>query len=232
MITEHVPITEFRHQSGELAGKFVLSHVAYLNKVSIQVLGSVWHIDDFSPFGDPVLVGEQYYEFLKTEKANYTRFSTFRQRKRLVASVSYEPIIIIAPRSEIDTLSGIRASLIDMYTYLTMLRKRRCWYRETRSSLNEYIVFGRYLLDAHANVWQIQQKISVVPEHFVCKRELFQKIYGGFIATTSFAFPRSASDLCPLCGRPFLIRDLIENEVFQYANSCGPAAHSTCTRKN
>ena len=56
MITEHVPITEFRHQSGELAGKFVLSHVAYLDKVSIQVLGSVWHIDDFSPFGDPVLV--------------------------------------------------------------------------------------------------------------------------------------------------------------------------------
>lgn len=229
MMTEHVPISEFRHHSGSLSGKFVLSHVANPNTVQVSILGSYWHIDDFTSFGEPIFLEQQYFKFLMLEKRCYASVS-FKNRTRLTASVSYEPIQLATSRAEIDTISGIQASLESMYTYQEMLLKRRCWVKETSSSLNEYIVFGRYVLDAHANVWQIKQTFSVSPKRMVCKRELFERLYGGYIATTSFAFPRNPSDLCPLCGRPFLISDLMRNEIFQHANGCGPAAHSSCLK--
>lgn len=230
MMTEHVPISEFQHHSGSLSGKFVLSHVADPNTVQISILGSYWHIDDFTAFGEPIFEEAQYLEFLKLEKRYYDMLLPTKARTRLMASVSYEPIQLDVSREEIDTISGIQASLVDLYAYQEMLLKRRCWFKETKSSLNEYIVFGRYVLDAYANVWQIKQNFTVSPKRLVCKRELFEKLYGGYIATTSFAFPKKPSDLCPLCGRPFLISDLVKNEVFQYANGCGPAAHSSCLK--
>lgn len=230
MITEHVPISEFQHHSGSLSGKFVLSHVADPNTVQISILGSYWHIDDFTTFGEPIFEEARYFEFLKLEKRYHDMLLPTKARTRLTASVSYEPIQPVISRAEIDTVSGIQASLASMYTYQEMLLKRRCWFKETKSSLNEYIVFGRYVLDSHANVLQIKQNFSVSPKWIVCKRELFECLYGGYIATASFAFPHSPRDLCPLCERPFLISDLVKNEVFQYANVCGPAAHSSCLK--
>lgn len=228
MITEHLRVREFRHVSGKLHGKFVLSHVADPDTVKVEVLGRSWYPCDFSQFGDPIIDEEQYFEFLRLEKEQYSKCVSFRQRKPLTAMVSYEPLLVTAPLASFDTIAGIRESLATMYSFYEMLSNRRCYFRETGRTLNEYVVFGRYLLDSYASIYQIQQKVMVPPEFRVCKRERFSKIYGGYIAISSFAFPRKPNDLCPLCGRPFLISDFVRNEGFQYGNGCGPATHRHC----
>jgi len=225
MITEHLSIQEFQDTSGP-CGKFELSHLADPRTVQLVIQGRQWWPDDFTPFGEPILSAKQYTEFCFLDAS----YRLFAKRRPLTASISYEPIQYEFSRAEIDTTSGIQNFMETIRTFHDLLQKRRFWYKETKGiPLQEFVLFGQYLLDRYGGFWQIQRKITITPDFMVCEREIFDQLYGCYIAIKDFPFPQPG-DLCPLCGVPFLIKDLQRNELFQYA--CGSIAHCKCHTKD
>ena len=131
-------------------------------------------------------------------------------------------------RNSFDTIEGIKNSLFSLSDLNEMLCKRRS-YVETHAGefLNEFILFGCFLLDQLGQIWSIKtlNSDSIIFNNDVETYDTFKCNNASFTLTSSgFAIPIPDST-CPCCGKLLTIDD-VKNK--QCINIHGEFYHSLC----
>lgn len=163
---------------------------------------------------------------------------------RTLPEISYEELEFTTPMEEFNTLKGIEQSLENLNTFKSMIIKRRLYsYWKPYDYLEEFIIFGKYLLDKSGG-------ISIFHPQHIEDFIFFPNICSGTVAhqicyetglcflpikeeyakyVEKWAYIPNEGEKCPYCGKQFTINDLKNDGVDNFK---GRISHRKCFEKH
>ncbi|MBQ8298609.1 MAG: hypothetical protein IJX99_01875 [Clostridia bacterium] len=211
-------------------GHITLSKLAIPETVTVTLLGEQLVPISFNSYGHPNFTEEQ--ERLFTFKHEELIRQNGGQYIPLEAEIAYEESSFDIPRNVFDTVDGIKSSLKDISTLNEMLQNRRIFLKAHEDcKLNEFILFGNFLLDQFGQVWSIEKSAkgnltftSDVDDYktFATNNtDGFKMTLGG-----EYAIPPEKA-FCHCCGKVFTLDDVKNNSCVSID---GKYYHDSCWR--
>ena len=160
----------------------------------------------------------EYYNWKEQE----IRIRKDKETFILKAEISYEEKPFDIPTECFDSKEGIKKSLNSLKDFTEMLNNRLIFHTISGNSLNEFIIFGKYLLSSDGQILLRNCSFgSSVIFPNIMENSKFEHLLNSFKKTDSiyskdFAFPQFG-DFCPCCGRKFSIDD-VKNSSFEFLN--------------
>lgn len=207
-------------------GCIELEHLAKPETMEITIQGETIIPESFDIYGQPIISEEM--AMLCRWKEEQVRRNPETKDFWLEAEISYEEQEFTIPREMLDTVKGIEISLISLSAFNEMLNNRCLWRKATgkKTYLNEFVIFGRYQLDAFGQVLTIKTTIDISNFPNVCTLDDFNALVSEYSASYSTYIPKEGTS-CPCCGKKFTIDDL-RNTVFNLTN--GKISHDSCSK--
>ncbi len=212
-----------------LLGHISLDSLAVPGTVKVTLLGEPIAPVSFDIFGHPNFTQEQYNLYALI-KAAYNRQNGNNQAQ-LKAEISYKERAFDVPKSDFDTVKGIRNSLRNLAALNEMLQNRKIFCKAHRNEpLNMFMLFGYFLLDQSGRVMSVEKSVKgkLVSsgdvesyEHFVKRNDKVAALtFGGYDIPTP-------GSVCPCCGKTFTIGDIKSNPCVYIG---GKLYHESCWR--
>ena len=189
-------------------GHITLDKLAIPETVKVNLLGEEIIPISYDCYGHPNFTEEQYKLYM------------FKQEeiKRLIgiyitleAEISYEECIFDIPRKDFDSVDGIKKSLSSLSKINKMLTDRKRFIKAfPNEKLNEYIIFGRFLLNSYGKFQSIEistQSLNVSYKD-VERLEILKRKNPNLQYTLSYFNIPDEDSICPCCGKKFTIDDL------------------------
>lgn len=225
---ENLPIELYLAPDGKVCGHIKLSNLAYPLTVRVWLDDKEIKPTSYDCFGHPNFSEEQakIYRIKNFEHKRSTKDS-----QDLKVKVTYREDTSYVSKRFFDTEEEIERSLTSLMEFNIVLNNRiRHIRRYPNERLNEFVVFGKFLLDDRANVWSIGQgdRNSVVTKAQVETFEQFKHNNPEgctfVVGSTSTAIPKPNS-ICPCCGKYLTIYD-VKDDYCTYAD--GKFYHESC----
>lgn len=142
---------------------------------------------------------------------------------------------LICDEEKIDTLAGIQEAITSLDTFYELCQKRSIYAKNSRKTLNTFIVFGRVLLDERGYIRRLDRirdhiyNLNISPEDLpvVCTKAEFDKYATTYECTTPFRVP-APGEKCPICGREFTIADLYKALTVMNTGLFQEVVHDSC----
>ncbi len=228
MIIERQRIEGWSLGSGVI-GHISLSKLAIPETVCVTLLGEPIIPSSFDCFGHPNFTEEQELLFMFKEEA-YMKMNGGKYTS-LQAEISYEERVFDVPRGDFDTVKGIEKSLTSLDDLNEMLNNRKMFIKSHDEKLEEFVIFGHYLLD------QFGQDVMTLEEESGCNLRVNSNVerYETFrrnnshriiISNGRYHIPTEGS-VCPCCGKKFTISDVKDNPCVCVDGKC---FHDSCWR--
>lgn len=229
-ITEKKKI-EVAKDGDQVWGHISLDNLAIPESMRITINGDKIKPTSFDIYGSPNFPKELaiYYDLKEQE----IRRNEAKKNYVLKAEISYEQRVFDIPKDKFDSKEGIKKSLTNLHTFTEMLDNRLIFKTKYYDDLNEFIIFGKYKLDAEGHVWLRDSPLDpavIIPDVLPIKQ--FEKMIVSSGKpdpnfTISFYIPR-AGYVCPCCGRKFTIEDIKTSSFGLLSNK---VTHKTCFNK-
>jgi len=224
--TENLPMKVYCSSNGILRGYIELSDMAYPLTVRVSLNGKEIIPASFDCFGYPIFSHEQAKIY---EIKNFEYKKNSKKKEDLKFKVSYRVDSSWTSRYFFDTQDGIGKSLVGLREFNRVLDDRKRYLKKhPHERLNQFVVFGKFLLDERAQVLGIDrnQKGKVVTKSPVESLEEFKKNnpLGYTFVRGELSIPKHHS-ICPCCGKHITIYDVKDhycvsvNDKF-YHESC------------
>lgn len=222
---------EVAKSGNQIWGHISLDDLAIPESMRITINGDKIKPSSFDIYGSPNFSKELalYYEWKEQE----IRRKKGKDNFILKAEVTYEARAFDVPRDKFDSKEGITKSLNSLQSFTEMLDNRLIFKTKFSDSLSEFVVWGKFLLDAEGRVWLRNSPLesSVVIPNVITKKNFEQMVISSGKNephyTIAFHLPR-VGYICPCCGRKFTIDDL-KNSSFGIINE--KVTHKTCFDK-
>lgn len=215
----------------QILGHIKLNNLANPESIRITINGDKIKPTSYDIYGSPEFPKElvEYYNWKEQE----IRIKNGKKDFILKAEVSYEERPFDIPTECFDSKEGIKKSLNSLKDFTEMLNNRLIFHTISGNALNEFIIFGKYLLSSDGQIFLRNCSFgSSVIFPNIMENNKFEHLLNSFKKTDSiyskdFAFPRFG-DSCPCCGRKFSIDD-VKNSSFEFLN--GKITHKNCFEK-
>lgn len=219
-IHECTQMTMHTSSTGKTWGHIELEHLAKPGSVTVYLNDCFITPESFDIYGQPIIATEMalYFNWKYQES---TRNNHDNPSKEVPATVYYEPQEFYVPKSDFDSVLGIRRSLDNLKDFTEMLDNRKRYlkinhkkgtplseYINNEQFLGEYVIWKRFILDKFANIFRIEADINMpfIPD--VCELEFFDFRMNGISYPYGTAHIPKAGSFCPICGREFSTYDL------------------------
>lgn len=224
---------EEKRIEGWATGKGCIGHIT-LDKLAIPETVKVTLNDEtlipesFDIYGHPNFTEEQERLFSFKEDELERKTGKYVPLK---AKIEYEERIFDVPRSSFDTIDGIEKSLSNLSDLNEMLNNRRLFHKAYENErLNEFMIFGRFWLDQFGQVMSVARNEKLLYSYSIVENyNDFCENNDSFTLTTNGYDIPEANSVCPCCGRPFTIDDIMKYEPCIYKD--GKYYHYHCQRK-
>lgn len=194
-------------------GKYSIGHItldklAIPETVKVNLLGEEIIPISFDCYGHPNFTEEQYKLYMFKQEGIKRLTGIYIT---LEAEVTYEECIFDIPRKSFDSVEGIKKSLSSLSKINKILTDRKRFIKSyPNEKLNEYIIFGRFLLNSYGKLQSIEiseQSLSVLYKDIERLEVLKRKNPNLQYTLSHFNIPNEDS-VCPCCGKKFTIDDL------------------------
>ena len=225
LIHERLTITPYGNGQN-MYGILKLSFPANPSTVKVTYMGMPVYPERFSLAGSPIFSEEMtnLYLWKDYQRLNHDPNDNYDST---IFDVMYEKMEFDIPKSEFDSIDGIRKSLKSLSVFHKMLNNRKLWFLNNKEKkLKEFVVFGKYLLDSLGQISLIKYFDCEYTMPDVCTLEYFKENVKTFGATYRPPIPES-NTACPCCGKKFSISDL-KKTTFGLVN--GKVAHESCQK--
>lgn len=207
-------------------GRIELKNVAEPETVSVFLCGQRLYPIEFNSFGWPIFNAEvcDLFEWKERELKRI-----HGKDYKLMATVVYNKAGIDI--SSINSMNGLANTINDLKSLNNVLRDREVYSKILcKGKLDEFVIFGRYILDELGQVWLLDERYekNVIP--MVCNLSDFIKFYTerGEVSWGSNVIIPSEKDSCPCCTKKFTIED-VRTGRFEMLN--GKIVHSECKKQ-
>lgn len=195
-------------------GHITLDKLAIPESVKVTLLGEPIIPASFDSYGHPNFTEEQemLYRFKEYE---INRFSN-SNNILLAAEITYEENFFDVSREIYDSVSGIERSLQSLSDFNEVLLNRVLFHKVSSDVLlDEFILFGRYLLDHFGQIMSVKKlgKENLVfhddvTDFYFFERDNQPKSFS--LTYGNYAIP-TAGSVCPCCGKMFTMDDVKNN---------------------
>lgn len=190
--------------------------------------------ESFDIYGHPIINKELVeYAILSFMEYSYGQFC-----KEIPVTVFYEPQEFSVPKSDFDSIEGIKNSISNLKDFTEMLKNRKRYLKfhkankisisecSTEEFLNEYVIWNRFILDRFANVYRIKENITFGSDSDIMTLKYFDFLMEdlGYYTETTAEIPEYAS-VCPICGQKITMDDLKTTELSRVN---GKICHHDC----
>lgn len=226
MNIEKKQMQAWRSDSEGVFGHIKLDKLAIPETVKVTLLGEPIIPVSFDIYGHPNFTSEQ--QLLCMYKEEELIRKNGGKYIPLELEVVYEEKTFEVPRSEFDSLIGIRNSILSLSDLYEMIENRKIFHRaHENAKLGEFILFGHLLLDSMGNLISItktSKEISINDdvEDFEVFMDQNRDVYLTFGCINNV--PKAGS-VCPCCGKHFTIDD-VKNNSCAYVH--GKFYHINC----
>lgn len=212
----------------QIFGHIKLNNLANPESIRITINGDKIKPTSYDIYGSPEFPKElvEYYNWKEQE----IRIKNGKKDFILKAEVSYEERPFDIPTECFDSKEGIKKSLNSLKDFTEMLNNRLIFHTISGNALNEFIIFGKYLLSSDGQFLLRNYSFgSSVVFPNIMENSKFEHLLNSFKKTDSiyskkFPFPQFG-DFCPCCGRKFSIDD-VKNSSFEFLNK--KVTHKNC----
>jgi hypothetical protein len=121
----------------------------------------------------------------------------------------------------------LESSLKSLKAFSEYLREKRRFSRIVDNhDWNEFVIWGKYLIDSFCQIWTITETDIKLPKNYpkVMTKSEFIEMCGGYSASGGTCIPSSKAK-CPCCGKRFTIKDI---RVGLCVNHNGKTYHEDC----
>ncbi|MDO5556746.1 MAG: hypothetical protein Q4G05_00660 [Clostridia bacterium] len=231
-MVERKQMEVFYNSCEEAKGIIRLDHLADTNTMIILFCGKQIFPEGFNSYGEPIFPEETVRHYKRIEALN-ERNKIDGTDYSLGFDVIYDEMEIKESRKVFDSASGIQKSLTSLEDFLKVLKLRDCFKKVyEKESLNEFVIFGKYVLTAYGEVYFIKTQVKLELND-VCTLDYYRGMVNSFVkdkcyTTTVCTIPKLGSR-CPVCGKEFSINDLKKEERFWKINN--KIAHNKCYKE-
>lgn len=225
LIHERLSLTPYG-DGQNMYGIIKLSFPANPSTVKVYYMGLQVNPERFSLAGSPIFSEEmtELYLWKDYQRLNHDPNDNY---DNTIFDVTYEKMEFNGPKSEFDSINGIRNSLKNLVDFHQMLNTRRLWYLNNKDKrLNEFVIFGKYVLDCFGQILIINYFNFEYTMPDVCTYEYFKDNVKTFSTSFKPVIPKP-NTTCPCCGKQFDISNL-KNTTFGLVN--GKVAHESCRK--
>lgn len=204
-----------------------LSFPANTSTVKVSYMGMPVYPERFSLAGSPIFSEEMTELYLWKDYQRLHHDADNDCDDTTVFDVTYEKMEFDIPKSEFDSIDGIRKSLKTLSSFHKMLNNRKLWVLNNKNhNLKEFVIYGKYMLDSFGQILLIKYFDHEYTMPDVCTLEYFRENVKSFGTTYHPPIPES-NTACPCCGKKFSISDL-KKTTFGIVN--GKVAHESCRK--